>query len=71
MTPQERLDWFWATGELPGTIFDDLNDRKRKVPGQPRRRHAKRLRLGSRKRQKETSNHNESCIELKQSSRST
>jgi len=27
MTPQERMDWFWATGVLPGSMFDDLNDR--------------------------------------------
>ena len=27
MTPQEKIDWFWATGVLPGSMFDDLNDR--------------------------------------------
>ena len=53
MTPQEKLRYFWSLGELPGTIFDDLNDRKPKVPEQPRRRQTKRLQLGSRKRRKE------------------
>jgi hypothetical protein len=28
MKPQDKMDWFWATGVLPGTIFDDLDDRK-------------------------------------------
>ena len=28
MTPQEKMKWFWATGALPGTVFDDLNDRE-------------------------------------------
>ena len=59
MTPQEKLDWFWAVGELPGTIFDDLNDRKPKLPWHLCRRHTKRLRLGSQKQRKETSKHNE------------
>jgi hypothetical protein len=27
MTPKERMDWFWATGFLPGSMFDDLHDR--------------------------------------------
>jgi len=27
MTPQEKVDWFWATGVLPGSMFDDLNAR--------------------------------------------
>ncbi len=62
MTPQERLDYFWSTGELPGTIFDDLNDRKQKVPGRPRRRQVKWLRRGPRKQQEETSKHNEASI---------
>jgi len=26
MTPQEKIDWFWATGVLLGPMFDDLND---------------------------------------------
>ena len=26
MTPQEKINWFWATGVLPGTIFDDWDD---------------------------------------------
>jgi hypothetical protein len=68
VTPQQKIRWFWAIGELPGTIFDDLNDRKPKVPEQPRRQQARRLRLGSRKRHLEASKHNESCIELKPSS---
>ncbi len=28
MTPQERMRWFWATGVLPGSIFQDLDDPK-------------------------------------------
>jgi hypothetical protein len=67
MTPQEKLPYFWPLGELPGTIFDDLNDRKPKVPEQPRRRQTKRLQLGSRKRRKETSIRNGSRIGLEQS----
>jgi len=30
MTPQEKMKWFWAIGAMPGSIFDDLNDRKGK-----------------------------------------
>jgi hypothetical protein len=68
MTLQEKLDWFWAVGELPGTIFDDLNDRKPEMREQPRRQRVKRLRLSSRKGHKEASIHNRSCIQPKQSS---
>jgi len=68
MTPQEKLDWFWALGELPGSVFDDLNDRKREMPGLPRRQQAKRLRPGSRKRHEEASKPNASRIDLKQRS---
>ena len=42
MTPQEKLDWFWSMGRLPGSVFDDLNAQKPQVPEQPRRRQAKR-----------------------------
>jgi hypothetical protein len=28
MTPKDRLYWFWATGILPGTIFDGLDEAK-------------------------------------------
>lgn len=28
MKPQEKMDWFWVTGVLPGTIFDDFGDHK-------------------------------------------
>ena len=28
MKPQEKMNWFWATGVLPGTIFDDFDDKK-------------------------------------------
>jgi len=68
MTPQEKIRWFWSTGELPGTIFDDLNDRKPKVPEQPRRRHARWLQLGSRKRHEEALEHEESRVDLKRMS---
>ena len=30
MTLSEKIRWFWLTGVLPGTLFDDLDDRKRK-----------------------------------------
>lgn len=30
MTSKEMLHWFWATGALPGTTFDDLGDQKDK-----------------------------------------
>jgi hypothetical protein len=62
MTPQEKMRWFWTMGEVPGTIFDDLNDRKPQVPGQPKRRQAKRRQLSSGKRQKGISKHNEARI---------
>jgi hypothetical protein len=26
--PQEKVYWFWLTGELPGSIFDDWNYRR-------------------------------------------
>ena len=65
MTPQEKIRWFWSIGELPGTTFDDLNDRKPKVPEQPRRRQAKRLQLGSRKRHGKAWEHEEPSIDLR------
>ncbi len=37
MTPQEKINWFWSTGVLPGTIFDDWGDQKRE-PVNARRR---------------------------------
>jgi hypothetical protein len=45
MTPQERMKFFWATGFLPGTMADDLNDRNVWQPAQPRRRRVNWLRL--------------------------
>jgi hypothetical protein len=33
MKPQEKMDWFWATGVLPGTLFDDMDDQKARKPG--------------------------------------
>lgn len=38
MKAQERLKFFWATGVLPGTMFDDLNDQESREPVLPRRR---------------------------------
>jgi hypothetical protein len=26
MTPSEKMRWFWVTGKLPGSIFDDVDD---------------------------------------------
>ena len=37
MTPKEEMHWFWATGVLPGTMFDDLDDRRAKLPDRPPR----------------------------------
>jgi hypothetical protein len=43
MTPQEKLDWFWVFGQVPGNMFVESSSRKPKEPGQPRRRQARRL----------------------------
>jgi len=45
MTPQERLNFFWSSGILPGTVADDLNDRHNWQPVQPRRQRVSWLRL--------------------------
>ncbi|MFZ5916900.1 MAG: hypothetical protein ACOYZ7_08210 [Chloroflexota bacterium] len=45
MKPKEKIEFFWATGVLPGTIFEDLNDRFLHEPKMPRRRRANWLRL--------------------------
>ena len=45
MTPKEKMDIFWATGILPGTMFDDLNDRVIQGPMLPRPRRRNWLRL--------------------------
>ena len=45
MKPKEKLDFFWATGVLPGTMFDDLNDRASREPAVPRRRRMNWLRV--------------------------
>ena len=37
MKPQEKMSWFWATGVLPGTLFDDLNDKQPSSPWRWRR----------------------------------
>jgi hypothetical protein len=34
---KEKLYWFWSTGVLPGSMFDDLDDRKAKWSEQPPR----------------------------------
>jgi hypothetical protein len=38
MTSCEKMRWFWVTGTLPGTMFDDLSDQKVKGLALPRRR---------------------------------
>jgi len=53
MTLQEKMNWFWTIGEVPSTIFDDLNDQKPKVLGRPRRRQVKRLQPSSWKQHEE------------------
>jgi hypothetical protein len=45
MTPQEKLEWFWTFGQVPGTIFDDYNDRTSMKPQAPRRRYTRHLLL--------------------------
>lgn len=47
MTPQEKIDFFWASGILPGTLFDDMNDQHRKDSTQPQRRRVHWIRLVS------------------------
>jgi hypothetical protein len=50
MTPRDKLHWFWVTGVLPGSIFDDWNDgRSRRTEGdrQPHRRSAGRRPMGA------------------------
>jgi hypothetical protein len=44
MKPREKINWFWATGILPGTMFDDLNDREIRQLEEPRRRRTRQLR---------------------------
>ena len=36
MKPEEKMHWFWVTGALPGSMFDDWNDRKAKQPSHGR-----------------------------------
>jgi hypothetical protein len=39
MTPQDRIRFFWASGILPGTMFDDLDyPATRQLVQPPRRR---------------------------------
>jgi hypothetical protein len=45
MTPRDRLNFFWSSGILPGTVADDLNDRYKRQPGQPHRRRVSWLQL--------------------------
>ena len=30
MASQEKMHWFWAFGQVPGTVVDDLHDLKSK-----------------------------------------
>lgn len=49
MKPQDKMRWFWATGVLPGTLFDDFNDNHGHVIGRGRKnRFQLRLRHGGR-----------------------
>jgi len=59
MTPQEKMDWFWATGVVPGSIFDDWNDQKAKRPGQRRRQRTNWQRLVLKQRGKRPSRNGE------------
>jgi len=47
MSPQEKIRFFWATGVLPGTMFDDLSEKKIAQPAQRRRKRFNWLRLVS------------------------
>lgn len=49
MKLQEKMDWFWSLGTLPGTIFDDLDDRRVGQSWESCRRRFSRLRTGTRK----------------------
>lgn len=44
MTPQEKIKWFWATGVLPGTMFDDWDEKKRTPQNKSLRRQVSWLR---------------------------
>jgi hypothetical protein len=37
MSVQEKMNWFWSTGVLPGSVFGDVDDRQAQRPA-PRRR---------------------------------
>lgn len=49
MELQEKMNMFWATGVLPGSVFDDLNDRKIRPHAGPYRHRSSYLRSGVRK----------------------
>ena len=68
MTPQEKIGWFWSIGELPGTMFDEVDERKKKVSEQARGQQAKRAQPRSRKRPKKALEHEESSIDLRRRS---
>lgn len=53
MTLQEKLDYFWSVGEVPGSIFDDMNDRYRQEAQQSRYRRGRGLHLVALKEIKE------------------
>ena len=64
MTAQERMDCFWSTGILPGTIFDDLDQAAQKSSW-PFRRRVKRLRQDSSNASAEASKPSRARFELK------
>jgi hypothetical protein len=52
---QEKIDWFWSTGTLPGSIFGDWNDGRAAQQRDSCRRQIAYLRTGTRKRPEEMS----------------
>ena len=68
VTPQEKIRWFWSTGELPGTMFDEVDERKKKVSEQARSQQAKQLQPRSPKRPEETLELEESSVDLRRRS---
>lgn len=43
MTSQEKMNWFWTFGEVPGSVFDDIQSGKSQGQKQPLPDHNKDL----------------------------
>ncbi len=51
MMPKEKIKWFWATGVVPGTIFDAFDDQEVKQLAWSHRE-GNELRIGDLKRRR-------------------